>query len=161
MAETLKNRKIYIAVTTNDGQIPLSTPNDLNQAGFEALYWQQIKGVGSIGATGTTDNIVSYDELDSDVLPKGKGISNAGDPQIEVSRRPTDKGQIALRAAGRTKNKYSFKIVDDDSLGVNGTTAYQRGLVGGPTKPNGRQENFNLEVFTLGLTQREIVVEAA
>lgn len=161
MAETLKNRKFYIAVTLSDGQIPLSTPNDLNQSGFAALFWQQVKGVGSIGQTGTTDNIVSYDELDSDVLPKGKGISNAGDPQLEVARRPTDKGQIAMRAAGATKNKYSFKIVDDDSLGVAGTTTYMRGLVGGPSKPNGRQENFNLEVFTLGLTQREIVVEAS
>ena len=35
-----------------------------------------------------------------------------------------------------------------------------RGLVTGPKRPNGRNEDFNLEVYTLGLTQYEIIKEA-
>jgi len=162
MAVTLKGRKLYIAVTLAAGQIPIVKDVDIaNAAAYAALNWTQVTGVGSIGQTGTSDNVVTYDEMDSDVLPKSKGISDAGTPQIEVSRKGTDKGQIALRAAGLTKNNYAFKILDDDSLGTNGTTTYLRGMVGGPTKPNGRQESFNLEVYTLALNQREIVVEAA
>jgi len=166
MADTLKNRKLYIAVTGDSGAdlyTPLVCPTDLNQAAYEALDWTQVKHVGSIGETGTKDNIVSYDELDSDVTPKGKGISNAGDPPIECARKASDNGQKAMRTAGATKHVYAFKVVDDDmpSGGTNGTTYYNRGLVGGPSKPNGRQENFNLEIYTLGLVQREITVEAA
>lgn len=162
MATTLKGRKLFIAVTLAAGQIPIVKDTDIaNAAAYAALNWTQVTGVGSIGQGGTSDNVVTYDELDSDVLPKAKGISNAGDPQIEVSRKGGDKGQIAMRAAGLTKNNYAFKILDDDSLGTNGTTTYWRGMVGGPTKPNGRQESFNLEVYTLALNQREIVVEAA
>lgn len=152
MAETLKGRKLYICTTPQ--------PDALDRAGFEALSFTQVKGVGSIGQTGTTDNIVSYDEMDSDVLPKGKGISNAGDPPIEVSRKATDPGQIAMRNAGVTKDVYAFKIVDGDaSDDFTPTTYYIRAIVGGPAKPNGRQENFDLETYVLGCVQREIVVD--
>jgi len=152
MADTLKGRKLYICETAQ--------PDELDKAGYVALTWVQVKGVGSVGETGTKDNIVSYDEMDSDVTPKGKGISNAGDPQIEMSHKPTDAGQIAMRVAGLTKEVYAFKITDGDAVaGYNPTTYYNRAIVGGPSKPNGRQENFNLEVYTLGCVQREITVD--
>lgn len=152
MANTLKGRTLYVCTTPQ--------PADLDLAGFKALTYTKVNGVGSVGQTGTTDNIVTYDEMDSDVLPKAKGISNAGDPQIEVSRRPSDAGQLAMRAAGVTKLTYAFKIMDGDSdVGLDPTTSFLRAVVGGPTKPNGRQESFNLEVYTLGVVQREIVVE--
>lgn len=152
MAETLKGRKIYICATPQ--------PNDLDRAGFEALTYIQIKGVGSIGQTGTNDNIVSYDEMDSDVLPKSKGISNAGDPPIELSRKATDNGQIAFRNAGLTKEAYAFKITDGDATeDFTPTTYYLRAIVGGPTKPNGRQENFDLETYVLGCIQRELQID--
>src|SRR5690606_27926337 len=92
-----------------------------------------------------------------------KGISNAGDPPIEVARNPTDLGQIALRAAAATKFNYAFKIEDNDAPSSSYTNSiyYNRGVVTGPTRPNGRNEDFILEVFTLGLNQREIVVDPA
>jgi len=164
MADTLKNRKFYIACTAADGPSPDPQDTDLaDAAAYAALDWTQVKHVGSIGETGTKDNIVSYDEMDTDVVQKQKGISNAGDPPIEVARVGSDNGQKAMRAAGLTKNSYAFKVVDDDmpSGGTTPTIYYMRGLVGGPTRPNGRQENFNLEVYTLGLKQREIIVDAA
>lgn len=152
MASTLKGRTLYVCTTPQ--------PDDLDLAAYKALTYVKVNGVGSVGATGTSDNIVTYDEMDSDVLPKAKGISNAGDPQIEVSRRPSDAGQIAMRAAGVTKLTYAFKILDGDSdVGIDPTTSFLRAVVGGPSKPNGRQESFNLEVYTLGVVQREIVLE--
>jgi len=154
MASTFKGRKFFIAVTALDGQIPIQADVGLTEAEYNALYWQQVKGIGSIGETGTRDNFVTYDYLDSDVLIKAKGISDAGDVQIEVSRKGYDKGQVAMRLAGLTKYNYAFQILDED-----GSRYFQRGLVIGPTKPNGRQENFNLEIYKLAMNQREIVID--
>lgn len=153
MARTNKDRKVYICSTPH--------PTDLNQAAYEALTWIEVSNVGAVGEAGTNTNIVSYDELSTDVTQKGKGISNAGDPTIECARNPTDAGQIALRAAAKTNFTYAFKFEDKDAPTANHTNSvyYNRGLVTGPTRPNGRNEDFILEVFTLALNQREIVVD--
>jgi hypothetical protein len=67
----------------------------------------------------------------------------------------TDPGQIAMRAAGSVavKDSYAFKIERTD-----GTVEYLRGLVTGPVTPGGRNEDFTLEVFTLGLNQVPLVI---
>ena len=70
MANTNKGRKVYICVTAQ--------PTDLDQTGYEALIWTRVKHVGSVGESGTKTNINSYDELETDVTQKSKGISNAG-----------------------------------------------------------------------------------
>lgn len=164
MANTNKNRKFYIACTVADGPTPepqTAVPADL--AAWEALDWTQVKKVGNIGESGRKDNIVSYDTLEDTVTDKNKGLTNAGDPMIEVARLVTDNGQKAMRAAGATKLSYAFKIVDDDmpAGGTQPTTYYNFGLVIGPVRPNGRNESFNLEQFTLALTALELVDDAA
>lgn len=135
---------------------------DLDQAGFEALVWTQVKGVGNHGETGSSTNILTYDTWDTDVIQKAKGMTDAGSPEIELARIPTDPGQIILRNAALTNLNYAFKIerndkptTDPDALP---TRAYNRGLITGPRTPNGRNEDFDLEVFTLGLNQRQLVV---
>jgi hypothetical protein len=154
-AQTQKGRKLYICA---DPQ-----PDDLNQAGFEALTWVQVLNVGSIGEMGLTSNIVSYDELDTEVTQKQKAVSNAGDPPIEVSRNPTDPGQILLRTAGATKFNYAFKVEDADapSSGSSNSIFYTRGVVSGPTMPGGKVQDFILERYTLGLNQPIITVNPA
>lgn len=161
MANTNKGRKFYISVTAADGATPESQAVGLNQAAFEALDWTQVKHIGSITEMGTQENIVNYDELETDVIQKSKGLANAGDPTVECARTPGDNGQKAMRAAGLTKLNYAFKITDDDipSGGTTPTTYYNLGMVTGPTRPGGRAEDFILEVFTLALNQREIVVD--
>lgn len=163
MANTNKNSKFYIAVTEPSGSVPQACPADLTLEQYEALHWTQVKNTGSIGETGTSTNVVSYDELETDVTQKQKGISNAGDPDIECARNPTDPGQIAMRAAGATKFYYAFKVEKDDAPqpGYTNSVFYNRGLVTGPRRPNGRQEDFDLEIFSLGLIQKEIAVDPA
>ncbi|HEV7253879.1 MAG TPA: hypothetical protein VGN97_12405 [Mesorhizobium sp.] len=160
MAQTNAGRKVYIACTVAGGPIPLAQPTDLTGSAYAALLWTEVKNVGMVGDRGTQTNTVSYDELGTDVTQKGKGISNAGDPDIECARNPTDPGQIAMRAAAATKFNYAFKIEDADAPDANSTNSiyYNRGLVTGPRRPGGRNEDFILEIFTLGLVQKEIVV---
>lgn len=136
-------------------------PNDLNQAGFEGLTWVRIGAVGNVGETGNKTNMLTYDTWDTDVVQKAKGMTDAGSPTIECARNPTDAGQIILRAAAATNLNYAFKKVGNDNVavGTQPTIRYNRGLVSGPTEPNGRNEDFDLEVFTLGLQQRQITVD--
>lgn len=144
--------KLYVCATPQ--------PSDLTKTDFEALTWVQVKGVGSHGETGTSTNILSYDTWDSDVVQKAKGMSNAGDPEIEVARDPNDPGQNLMRQMADTNLNYAFKIEGNDAPEVGGTPTirYNRGLVAGPREPNGRNEDFDLEVFTLGLQQKQIKV---
>ena len=155
-ANTNAGRKLYM-VAAAQATVPA------NAAAYAGLTWVEIKGVGSVGETGSSTNILTYDTWDTDVIDKAKGMTDAGSPTIELARIPTDTGQIALRAAALTNLKYAFKIEGNDEPEVGGTPSifYHYGLVGGPTRPNGRNEDFDLEVFTLGLTARETVVQPA
>lgn len=145
--------KIYVCATPQN--------SDLDQSGFEALTFVEIKAIGSVGETGVNTNILTYDTWDTTVTQKAKGVSDAGSPEIEVARIPTDAGQIILRAAGvvGNNNNYAFKTVRaDGTTPTNGTVIYNRGMVSGPRRPNGRNEDFDLEIFTLALQQQEVVV---
>jgi hypothetical protein len=144
--------KLYVCATPQ--------PTDLSQAQFEALTWVQVKGVGSHGEVGNSTNILTYDTWDSDVVQKAKGMTDAGSPEIELARDPLDAGQIILQAIALTNFSYAFKIVKNDVVpgGTTGTVRYNRGLVAGPKEPMGRNEDFDLEVFTLALQQRQITV---
>lgn len=154
-ANTNAGKKVYICTTAQQA--------DLTESAFAALTWVQIKGVGNHGETGVSQNILTYDTWDTDVTQKGKGIKNAGDPEIEVARIPTDPGQIALRNAAKTNLNYAFKIEGNDKPDADPdstpTIIYNRGLVTGPRRPMGRNEDFDLEIFKLGLNQIEIVVD--
>ena len=162
-ANTNAGATLWIAVATADGSsTPLAQDSDLTQTQYEGLFWTQVKAVGNHGESGSSTNILTYDTWDSDVAQKAKGLTNAGDPEIELARLPTDAGQTALRAAALLNNNFAFKVVRNDApAGGTPTIIYNRGLVTGPKRPNGRNEDFDLEMFTLGLQQRGTVDDAA
>ncbi|HFT6991409.1 MAG: hypothetical protein KH046_00860 [Stenotrophomonas maltophilia] len=148
-AKTNAGSKLFICV--------LPQNEDLTATEFAALTFVQVKKVGSIGERGINTNVVQYDTLDTLVALKGKGITNAGDPQIEVAEDLADPGQVAMRAAGApdVPDTYAFKIERAD-----GSIEYLRGLVTGPNVPGGRNEDFILNTYTLGLNQVPVVVAA-
>jgi hypothetical protein len=148
-AKTNAGSKLFICVTPQN--------EDLTQAEFAALTYVQVKKVGSVGERGINTNIVTYDTWDTLVALKGKGITNAGDPPVEVAEDLTDPGQIAMRAAGApdVPDAYAFKVERAD-----GSIEYLRGLVAGPNTPGGRNEDFVLNTYVLGLNQPPLVVAA-
>jgi len=148
-AKTNAGSKLYICATPKNA--------DLTEIEFKALTFVQVKKVGSIGERGINTNIVQYDTLDTLVALKGKGITNAGDPQVEVAEDLTDPGQVALRAAGapNVPDAYAFKVERAD-----GSIEFLRGLVAGPNVTGGRNEDFVLNTFTLALNQAPITVQA-
>lgn len=148
MAETAythSSDKLYISTTPQNDDLDDHAVN-----GFPSLTYVEVKGVGSVGELGLNTNILSYDTWGSVVVSKGKGLTDAGSADVEMLRVATDPGQIAMRAAGQptNHNNYAFKIDLQD-----GTTRYFRALVGGPRHPGGRNEDFDLDVYTLGANQ--------
>lgn len=148
-AQTNSGAKLYICVTPQN--------SDLTEAEFKALTYVLVGKVGSVGERGITTNIVTYDTWDTAVALKGKGISNAGDPEVEVARDLADPGQVAMRAAGQpgVQSSYAFKVERPS-----GEVEYLRGLVTGPRTPGGRNEDFVLHVYSLALNQVPIDVAA-
>jgi hypothetical protein len=153
MAKTLSGSKVYVCETAQN--------SDLNAAAFAALTWVEVGNVGNIGETGTNTNLVSYNELSTLVTQKAKGVSDAGSPTVECARSPTDAGQVIMRTISvpTDTNNYAFKYEKNDApAGYTNTIHYYRGVCVGPTRPNGGVEDFDLEVYMLGLNQVEVTV---
>lgn len=154
MAEAMSNAgsKLYICVTPQNEDLTDHAGN-----GFPSLTYVQVKKVGSVTERGINTNILTYDTWDTLVAKKAKGITNAGDPTVEVAEDLTDPGQIAIRAAGAPGNFDSYALKVERQ---NGSIEYLRGLVAGPNVPGGRNEDFVLNVFTLGLQQAPLILPA-
>lgn len=148
--------KIYVC-TTAQTSVPL------NQAAFEALVYVQIGNVGNRGDFGADTNIVNYDTMDTSVTQKAKGITDAGNFEIEVARIFDDAGQVAMRAAALTKYNYAVKIefADAPSGSYDNTIMYCAGIITGPVLNGGGPEDFVTETYTVGFNQLPVVVEAA
>lgn len=147
-----------MAFTNSGSTVSISTTAQnahLDETEFEALTYVEIANIGSLGERGAATNIVSYDTWDTETTLKSKGITNAGDPVLEVAQDLDDPGQIALRAAALTPDNYAFVVERP-----NGELEYFRGLVTGPTDPGGRNEDFVINNFTLALNQIPIKVAA-
>lgn len=125
---------------------------DLDQTGFEALTWVEIGNVGSFPEFGRKENIAEYKTTKGVI--KGKGAPNWGGGDMECARDADDAGQVLLRGYGSTKSQYAFKITHAD-----GTVDYVRGIIAGPTRPQGGDEDFEIEMYTLGFNQASVTVD--
>lgn len=152
MAFTNAGGKFYICATPQAA--------DLDAAGFAGLTWVQVGKVGSMPEMGVEENIVSYDTLDQTVTDKDKGIANAGDRTIEVAYVATDTGQIAMRTAALTGYKYAFKreLTDAPDTDTTNTIMYSRGLLAGPLRSGGRNEDFVVDTYQIGFVQKPVTV---
>jgi len=136
----------------------------LTEAEYELINWVEVTSMGNLGETGNNTNLLNYDTWGDDVIQKGKGLTDAGSPTVEVARIANDPGQVLMRAAAAVgnQNNYAFRLVRSDApIGGTPTIIYNRGLVTGPTSPNGRNEDFDLEVYSLGLIQEQVITQAA
>lgn len=149
-----KGRKVYFS--------PTAQASDLDQAGFEAIVdWVEVANVVTVGETGANTNVVSQDYWGTEVTQKQTGITNAGDPTIEVGRDLSDTGQDAMRTAANNGSYYAVKMEDKLLAGqTTPVTKYNRGLVLGPVDSNGDVEGWDNQTFTLALVQTQITVDA-
>lgn len=156
MANTHKGRRFFVS------DVPVGE-DDLNQAAFEAVTWVEVGSLGMVGDIGASSNIINYDLLNQDVSQKQKGVTNAGDPTVEVAIDHDDPGQIIMRAGADTKFIYGFKVINDDapSASFDGSIRYSRGIIASAVEVGGRVDDFQTETYALGLNQRAIRVAPA
>lgn len=129
---------------------------DLTVSEFEGLSYTLVPNLGTMGDTGISQNAVSYSTWDRQVICKGKGEADAGSPTVEfldVAGAGIDAMEAA--AAFDNTNAYAFCVEYSD-----GSKEYNRGLVMGPSRPKGANEDFKRVVYTLGLLQPPVIVDA-
>ncbi|CAN7339340.1 hypothetical protein LJR251_001888 [Rhizobium rhizogenes] len=151
---TKKGSKVYVCETAQN--------TDLTVSAYAALTWVQVGKVGNIGDFGSDSTINNYNTLDEPVQQKQKGVSNAGDPELEVASIADDAGQIILRTFGDPLNinNMAIKVERNDApQGKTNTVFYSRGVVSGPLYPGGGSDDFDLEKFKIGLNQLPIRVD--
>lgn len=147
-------------LTNFGGVFAISTTaanEDLTQSGFEALSYTTVPNIGQHGDTGVNQNVVSYSTWDRKTVAKGKGEANAGDPPVEFLDVSSPGMDLLIAAADvDNENSYAFRITYAD-----GSIEYNRGIVTGPTRLKGRNEDFKRVSFNLGLNQPPVTVEGS
>lgn len=141
--------KFYVSTTPQNADLTLSE--------FEGLTYEQVPGLVTSDPTGVTQNVLSDSVWDRPVVCKGKGEANAGDPNVEF-QDVGSAGMDLMNAAAAYDNtdNYAFYYEWTD-----GSKEYNRGLVTGPQRPKGGNEDFKHVIFTLGLNQPPEILEAA
>jgi hypothetical protein len=122
-------------------------------AAYEALVYTEVPNVGSFGDSGVTQNVVSYSTWDRNVAAKGKGEADAGSPTVEFLDVSSAGMAIMLtNSAVNNSDSFAFRVVWPD-----GTSEYNRGIITGPMRMKGGNEDFKRLTFTLGFSQEPIV----
>ena len=146
-------------ITNFGGAFYISTTaanTDLTESEFTALSYTVVPNIGNHGDSGVSQNVVSYSTWDRNVISKGKGEADAGSPTIEFLDVASAGMTLLLAAAAvDNANSYAYKIVWSD-----GSIEYNRGIVTGPSRPKGGNEDFKRLVFNLGFSQEPVTVAA-
>ena len=145
--------------TNFGGTFAISTTaanDDLTLSEFLGLTYIEVPNLVTADSTGVTQNIVTDSTWDRPVVCKGKGEANGGDPNVEFQDTPSA-GMDLFMAAAAYDNTNNYACV---FTWADGSEEYNRGLVTGPQRTKGGNEDFKHVIFTLGLQQPPEVVEA-
>jgi len=124
-----------------------------DKTAYLALVYTEVPNVGSFGDTGVSQNVVSYSTWDRNVAAKGKGEADAGSPTVEfLDVASAGMTIMETNAAVDNANSYAMRIEWPD-----GTTEYNRGIVTGPMRLKGGNEDFKRVSFNLGFSQVPIL----
>ncbi len=72
-------------------------PATRNKAGYEALTWTQVKGIVSIGATGTTNSPIEVPDLETGFTLAVKGARAGNVVAVAMREVKADEGQPTSR----------------------------------------------------------------
>lgn len=135
----------------------------LDQAAFDLLTYVDASGVVTAPSFRVVQNIVTQNELDTDIGAKQGGFRSGEDSEIVMSHREiSDAFVAAMDAAAKTNNLFAVKYELNNSGGTNGTTYYalaKIGNVGGPTGGGG--EDFANLSWNIGISDQYPVEKAA
>lgn len=151
---TAAGSKIYIGPVRSD------TVDTI--AEYAALTWVEVGEVETLGEFGDESSAVNFLSVGDARTRKLKGARDAGTLALTVGRDPLDLGQVALRAAEKTKFEYAFKVVAADAPDEDFTdTSYFFGALVMSARDNyGNADNVVRTTFNLGINT-EILEDTA
>lgn len=131
-------------------------------AAFEALTWVEIKEVEDGGEFGDESADVTFQSLGDGRVRHLKGARDAGTIALVVGDDPLDPGQIAMRAAEKTKFQYNFKVEYEDAPSdlYDNSVDFFRGLVMSARKNVGTGDNVLRRTFSIGISTKILTVDA-
>ncbi|MFG1371488.1 iron ABC transporter substrate-binding protein [Xanthobacter oligotrophicus] len=132
-------------------------------AEFAALTYVEVGEVQNLGEFGDESSSVSFASIGDARTRKLKGARDAGTLALTVGRDPLDVGQIALKAAEKTKFEYAIKVVaaDAPSAGHTNSIFYFRALVMSGRNNFGANDSVTTAVFNLGINSEVYEVPSA
>lgn len=101
--------KIYI------GGAKAFSDTDFTVSDFSGETWTEIGGTTDLGAVGDASELITSNHIGSARARKLKGVRNSGAMEVVSDLDYADAGQLALVAAEKTKDSYSFKVVLNDA----------------------------------------------
>ncbi|MHA6692048.1 phage tail tube protein [Devosia sp. A449] len=129
---------------------------------YEAAIYVEVKGIEDLGEFGDEAEVVTFTTLEDSRVRKLKGTSNAGAIELVVGRNAADPGQIALRAATKTRDTYGFKIeLDDAPAAGEPSTFYMAALVMSGRVSVGEANDVVRQTFNLEIDSEPLEVAAA
>jgi len=133
------------------GPVRASTVDTLSE--YRALAWTLIGEIESMGDTGDQSNAVTFQSIGDSRIRKLKGARDAGSATYVLGRDVLDAGQIALKAAERTKFEYAFKVeyADAPSDDYDNSIEYFGALVMGARTNMGGGDNVVKVTAELGI----------
>lgn len=88
-----------------------ATPATFDKAGYEALTWVKVSGIGNAGAPQFTHNLIDVPDLESGLLRAIKGMKQGQDIEIDYREIAGDAGQALVATLDAAVTECSFKWV--------------------------------------------------
>lgn len=136
--------------------------DDLDATDFAGETWTEIDGWATMGTVGDSATQITQTLINRGRTMKAKGTRDAGTMENTFAILPADPGQIALKAAEKTRNNYAFRVVFDDPAtgGGTGTTLYFVALVMSAQEAGGEANTARILNATLDVNSNIVNVAA-
>lgn len=95
--------------------ISASNPATYDLSGFGALGWTAVGQIENYGTHGMTAVVTEFTPVDTAVVAKVKGAKNYGVKSLVIGNMPGDAGQVIMKAASESANRYSVKVLYPDT----------------------------------------------
>lgn len=143
-----------------------STPwvNTLEDAAdYAALTWIEVGEVEDMGEFGDESSDVTFSSIGDGRTRHLKGVRDAGTLSLVCGRDPLDAGQVALKAAEKTKFSYPIKIeaADAPSADYSDSVYYFGAKIMSARDNYGTVDNVVRSTFQLGIDTEIIEVVSA
>lgn len=101
--------------------IATGVPTTYDDVGFTALTYVVVGEITDIGEFGPEYAVVTHSPVGTRSVKKFKGSVNNGSMPLQMARDVTNLGQIAMRAALKSDDDYSFKVTLQDLTAIHFT----------------------------------------